>query len=129
MFGGGPRRILAYLASNGLHDAGQVVVLPLARLHPRCEVTQLAIVAIIRKPHLWANEEDLAIVDDHAAVVYHILVHHRPVRYARYETNTQTHVGGGTSGGIARKASYHKQRGREMHVHPDIAENVERVVR
>ena len=76
----GLRRVPAYLASDGLHDAGQVVVLPLARLHPRCEVPQLAIVAVIREPHLWANEQDLAVVDDHAAVVYHVLVHHRPVR-------------------------------------------------
>jgi len=74
--------ILAYLVCDGLHNAGQVMVLPLARLHPRREVAQLAIVPVVREPHLWADEQYLAIVHDHAAVVYHVLVHHRPAHLA-----------------------------------------------
>ena len=73
-----PKRHLD-LPSDGLHDAGQVMVLPLAVLHPRREIAQLAIIPVVREPHLRPDEQDLAVVDDHAAVVDHVLVYHRPV--------------------------------------------------
>jgi hypothetical protein len=32
------------------------------------------IVPVIGHPHLWSDEDDLAIVDDHSAVVWDVLV-------------------------------------------------------
>ena len=101
----------AYLAGDSLDDAGQVVVLPLVPLHPRREVAQLAIVAVVREPHLWADEKDLAVVDDHAAVVYHVLVYHRPVALHTYDTDTRTCIGEGGGGQVknARTSRYRRE--------------------
>ena len=49
-------------------------------LHPRREPPELAVVAVVRHPHLWANEQNLTVVDDDPAVVDHILVCDGPVR-------------------------------------------------
>ena len=54
------------------------MVVRLAVLLPRREVSQLAIVAIVREPHLWTDEENLLVVADDAAVVGDGLVRHRP---------------------------------------------------
>jgi len=43
-----------------------------AAFHPRREIPQLAIIPIVREPH----EQYRAIMDDHAAVIYHVLVHY-----------------------------------------------------
>ena len=47
-------------------------------LCPWRKIPQLAIVAVISQPHLRANEQNLPIVDDDPAIVYHILVYHGP---------------------------------------------------
>lgn len=49
-------------------------------LHPRSEPSEFAVVAVVRHPHLWANEQNLAVVDDDPAVVDHILVCDGPTR-------------------------------------------------
>ena len=49
-------------------------------LHPRREPPELAVVAVVRHPHLWANEQNLTVVDDDPAVVDHILVSDGPAR-------------------------------------------------
>lgn len=70
---------VAYLASNGMNNSREVVVLGAPMLHPRCEPAQLAIVTVIGEPHLWADEENLAAVNDYTTVIYDILVHDGPV--------------------------------------------------
>ena len=47
-------------------------------LRPGRKIPQLAIVTVISKPHLRTNEQNLPIVNDDSAIVYHILVYHRP---------------------------------------------------
>ena len=54
------------------------MVVRLAVLLPRREVSQLAVVAVVCKPHLWTDEKDLLVVADDAAVVGDGLVRHRP---------------------------------------------------
>lgn len=66
------------LSSDGLHDTGQVMVLPFAAFHPRREIAQFAIIPVVREPHLGTYEQYLTVVNDHAAVVYHVLVHYWP---------------------------------------------------
>ena len=83
------------------------MVLPLARLEPRGEIAQLAIIAVIGEPHLGADEQYLAVVHDHAAVVYYVLVHYRPAPPIPNQS-------AGQSG--------------KKDVHPDIAENAKRLV-
>lgn len=47
-------------------------------LAPRREPTQFSIVAVIGHPHLWPNQQDLAIEDDDATVVEDILMYYWP---------------------------------------------------
>lgn len=68
----------AYLSRDDLNDPGQKVVIPLTMFQPGCEIPHLAVVAIVSKPHLGADEEDLLVVNDDPAVVYHVLVHDWP---------------------------------------------------
>lgn len=68
------------LSSDGLHDPGQVMILPFAGFHPRREIAQFTIIPIVREPHLGAYEQYLAIMGDHATVIYHVLVHYWPAR-------------------------------------------------
>jgi hypothetical protein len=69
------------LSGDGLHDTGQVMILPFARFHPRREIAQFAIIPIVREPHLGAYEQYLAVMDDHATVIYHVLVHYWPAAH------------------------------------------------
>jgi len=46
--------------------------------HPRSKIAQLSIVSVIRKPHLRSNEKDLAVVNNHSAIVDDILVNDGP---------------------------------------------------
>jgi len=55
------------------------MVLPLSMSGPWNEVTKLPIVSVICEPHLWADEQDLPVMDDHTAVVNDILVYDWPV--------------------------------------------------
>ena len=55
--------------------------LPFAMFHPWREIPQLAIIPIVRKPHLGAYEQYHAIMDDHAAVIYHVLVDYWPASW------------------------------------------------
>lgn len=50
-------------------------------LHPWREVSHLAVITIIRKPHLGTNEQDLLVVNDHPAVVDHVLVYDWPAGF------------------------------------------------
>ena len=52
--------------------------LPFAVFHPRREIPQLTIIPIVCEPHLRAYEQYRAIMDDHAAVIYHVLVDYWP---------------------------------------------------
>lgn len=45
---------------------------------PRREVSQLAIIPVVRHPHLRPDEEDLFVVDDNPAVIDYVLVYYRP---------------------------------------------------
>ena len=47
-------------------------------LGPRRKVAHFTIVAVVCEPHLWPDEQNLAVVDDEAAVVDDILVYHGP---------------------------------------------------
>jgi hypothetical protein len=44
-------------------------------LGPRREPAVLSVVAVIRKRHFGTNQENLSIVEDNSAVVWHCLVH------------------------------------------------------
>lgn len=55
------------------------MVFDLAMLHPRRKPPQLAVITIVRHPHLRADEEDLSVVNNNTAVVDDVLVNHRPV--------------------------------------------------
>ena len=65
------------------------MILPFAVFHPRREITQFAIIPIVREPHLGAYEQYLAVMDDHATVIYHVLVHYWP---AAQWTNAQAYA-------------------------------------
>ena len=52
--------------------------LDLTMLHPRCEVSQLSVVAVVRHPHFRPDVKNLVVVNDDATVVDDILVHHGP---------------------------------------------------
>jgi hypothetical protein len=69
-----------YLTCNCLDHSWKIVVLNLTMFRPRREVAHLAVIPVIRQPHLWPNEEDLTVVDDNSTVVYDILVNDRPGR-------------------------------------------------
>ena len=49
-------------------------------LLPSGEVSHLAIVPVIRKPHLRADEENLVVVNDDTAVVDDVLVRYGPFK-------------------------------------------------
>lgn len=66
------------LICDRLHNAWKIVVFPFMMLSPCCEMAEFAVVAIIRKPHLGTDEYDLAIVNNHTAVICDILVHDWP---------------------------------------------------
>jgi hypothetical protein len=53
---------------------GQVVLLGLLVLLPRREPPQFAVVAVVGHPHLGADQEDLFVEEDDAAVVDDVLV-------------------------------------------------------
>ena len=55
------------------------MVFDLAVLSPWGEVTHFAIVSIIGKPHLWPDHQYFLVMDDHPAVVVHILVDYGPI--------------------------------------------------
>ena len=54
------------------------MVLYLAMFHPRREVPHLPVVSVVREPHLWANVQDLASVDNDSTVVDDVLMNDRP---------------------------------------------------
>lgn len=85
---------ITYLPSDLPYDARKRVFLGLPVFRPRGKVSQLPlrpsaisthpsgrthIIAIIRHPHLWPDEENFAVVDDHSAIVRDVLVQDRPV--------------------------------------------------
>ncbi len=53
--------------------------------HPWRKVSQLAIVATVSKPHLWAYENNLAVMNDHTTIVDDIFVHDRPIGQVEYD--------------------------------------------
>jgi hypothetical protein len=63
-----------HLLRHGLNDPREVMILPLPGLGPGSEISKLAIVAVVGKPHFRANENDFLVVYDHAAIVNDILV-------------------------------------------------------
>lgn len=54
------------------------MLFPLAMLCPWRKIPHLAIVTVIGKPHLWADEQNPPIMDDDPAIIYNILVYHGP---------------------------------------------------
>jgi hypothetical protein len=85
------------------------MVLPLTVFLPGRKVAQLAVIPVIREPHLRAYEEDLAIMHEYATVVYHILVHHWPACVRFFQTRNS-------------------MKGKTQIVHPDIADDVRDLV-
>jgi hypothetical protein len=73
---------VCYLLGNRLNYTRQVVVFPLAVLHPRCEVAQFAVISVIREPHLGADEDNSFVMYDHPAVVNYVLVYNGPNKIA-----------------------------------------------
>lgn len=55
------------------------MVLGLAMLRPRGEVSHLTVVPVVGQPHLGSNQNDLAMIYDDTAVINHVLVGNRPV--------------------------------------------------
>jgi hypothetical protein len=45
---------------------------------PRSEVSELTIISVIGKPHLWAYEQDLPVVCNDTTVINHVLVYNWP---------------------------------------------------
>lgn len=54
------------------------MVFPLAIFGPRCEVSHFAVVSVVCQPHLRSYEEDFAIMQNHTAIVDHVLMHNGP---------------------------------------------------
>ena len=67
-----------YLSSNGRKYTRKIVVLHLSVFHPRREPAKLAIVSIVRHPHLRADEQNFRVVNDDSAIINDIFVHHWP---------------------------------------------------
>ena len=66
------------LTSNTLDHPWKIVVFSLTMFCPWSEVAHLAVIPVIRQPHLWPNKEDLTVVNDNSTVVDDVLVNHRP---------------------------------------------------
>lgn len=66
------------LAGHRMNNSWQVMIFDLTVLHPRCEVSKLSVVSVVGQPHLWADMKDFVIVDDHSAIVDHVLVDDGP---------------------------------------------------
>jgi len=45
---------------------------------PRSEISELTIISVIGKPHLWAYEQDLPVVCNDTTVINHVLVYNWP---------------------------------------------------
>lgn len=67
-----------YLLRDHLYDSWQKVIFPLLVFRPWCKEPKLAIVTIIRQPHLGAYEKYLFVVNDDTTIVNHVFMHYRP---------------------------------------------------
>ena len=54
------------------------MVVRLAVLLPRREISQLAIVAVVRQPHLRTDEKDLVVVNNDTTIINNIFVGNWP---------------------------------------------------
>lgn len=68
------------LARYAANKSREIEIFDLPVLVPRGEVTQLSVIPIISKPHLWTNEEDFAVENDDSTVVCYALVNYWPVQ-------------------------------------------------
>lgn len=62
------------------------MVFPLSMPGPGSEVTEFAVIPVVRQPHLRPDEEYFLIVNDDPAVVVYVLVDYRPVTRSTGET-------------------------------------------
>lgn len=65
------------LTGNVTNNLFQIVLLDMSRTLPGGEIPHLSVVSIVRQPYLRSNEEELAIMDEHAAVIAHVTVSDR----------------------------------------------------
>jgi len=71
------------------------MVFPLSMPGPGSEVAELAVVPVIRQPHLRSDEENFLVVNDHTAVVVYVLVVYWPVAgwWMKFELGDErTHI-------------------------------------
>ena len=68
----------ACLSSNLAYKIWNIKILCLTMLVPWSKITQFAIVAIVRKPHLWSNEENPLVSDDDTTVIGHTFMDNGP---------------------------------------------------
>jgi hypothetical protein len=73
-------------------DFGEVELLGLLVLHPGRKPTELAVVAVVRKPHFGADEEDLLVEDDDAAIVDDVLVDDGPIEKKRVRKDGEKQI-------------------------------------
>jgi hypothetical protein len=90
------------LSGNSLDDPRKIMVLPLSVPGPRSEVAELAVITIVRQPHLRPDKEDFLVVNDDSAVVVYVLVDYRPATRSTNET---------------------RRAGRRAYVHSDVTDN------
>ena len=69
---------ISNLFGDCLDDPREIVIFPLPMFCPRCEITQFTIISVIGHPHLWANKEDLLVMNDYSAIIDDVLVDDGP---------------------------------------------------
>ena len=56
------------------------MIFPLMVLCPWSEIPHLPVITIVGKPHLWADQEDLRVVNDNTTIVENISMDDWPER-------------------------------------------------
>ena len=61
-----------------MDNSRKIMVFGLTMLLPRGEIAHLSVVTIICKPHLWADEDDLTVMNNDSTIVVYVLVNNWP---------------------------------------------------
>lgn len=54
------------------------MVFNLSVLHPGGKISKFSVITIVGEPHLGANHEDFAVINDNTAIIYNVLMHGGP---------------------------------------------------
>lgn len=70
-----------------LYHPRQMILFVLSRSQPRSKVSHLAVISIIGKPHLWSNQQYLAVQTENPAIITNVSMLYR---HSYVEENTMT---------------------------------------